>query len=242
MPKRVDHEERRQHIAAALLRVLSRDGLDAVSLRNVAAEAGVTAGMVQHYFPAKDAMMQFAMRAASDRYERRITGQLTMLGDEPPPAAVIRVLVSSLLPADADEADDARIALAFHAYATDNVTASAELAQGNRTLTGHLAELLRSAGAGVRDPHIAATALLATAEGLAVAVLAARLPRGIATSALDHHIALVLAAGSGDSATRPVNALDVAVPAPDGGRSVERGVDLVPRRMVEGPTRSGDGT
>lgn len=192
MPKRVDHEERRQHIAGALLRVLSRDGLDAVSLRHVATEAGVTAGMVQHYFPSKDAMMQVAMRAASDRYERRITEQLASLGDEPHPASIIRVLVTNLLPADADEADDARIALAFQAYAANNATASAELAEGNRTLTGHLAELLSSADAGGHDPRIAATALLATAEGLAVAVLTAQLPRGIAIRALEHHIALLL--------------------------------------------------
>ena len=193
MPKRVDHEERRQHIAAALLRVLSRDGLNAVSLRHVATEAGVTAGMVQHYFPSKDAMMQFAMRAASDRYERRITEQLVSLGDEPPPAPVIRVLVTNLLPADAEEADDARIALAFQAYAASNPTASSELAEGNRTLTEYLAGLLSSAGR--RDPHVAATALLATAEGLAIAVLAARLPRDIATQALEHHIALLLCCG-----------------------------------------------
>src|SRR6476620_11055089 len=176
MPKRGDHEARRQHIAAALLRVLSRDGLDAVSLRHVATEAGVTAGMVQHYFPSKDAMMQFAMRAAGDRYERRITRQLSSLGDEPPPARIIRVLVTNLLPADAAEADDARIALAFQAYAANNATAAADLAEGNRANTGHLAELLRSAGAGGRDPQIAAAALVATAEGLAVAVLTARLP------------------------------------------------------------------
>ena len=204
MPKRVDHEERRQQIAAALLRVLARDGLDAVSLRHVATEAGVTAGMVQHYFPSKDAMMKFAMRAAGDRYERRITRQLSSLGDEPPPARIIRVLVTNLLPADAAEADDARIALAFQAYAANNATAAADLAEGNRAITGHLAELLRSTGAGGRDPQIAAAALVATAEGLAVAVLTARLPGAVATRALDHHLALLLGAGG------PVPGLDAA--------------------------------
>lgn len=42
MPKKVDHEVRRRHIAEALHRIIDRDGLDAVSLREVATEAGVS--------------------------------------------------------------------------------------------------------------------------------------------------------------------------------------------------------
>ena len=50
MPKKVDRQERRTRIADALMRVAADQGLEAVSLRHVAAEAGVSAGMVQHYF------------------------------------------------------------------------------------------------------------------------------------------------------------------------------------------------
>ena len=71
MPKKVDHQQRREQIAAALMRVVANDGLEAVSLRHVAAEAGVTAGMVQHYFPSKEAMMDFAMQSASARFDSR---------------------------------------------------------------------------------------------------------------------------------------------------------------------------
>lgn len=192
MPKRVDHEERRQHIAAALLRVISRDGLAAVSLRHVAIEAGVTTGMVQHYFPSKDSMMKFAMRTASGRYEQRITEKLAKLGDEHHPRQIIRVVVTSLLPADSPEADDARIALAFQAYAANNADAAAELEDANRTLCEHLAGLLKSTGASLKDPLAAATALLATAEGLAVQILSARLPEEAALQALDHHIEILV--------------------------------------------------
>lgn len=61
MPKKVDRHERRTLIADALMRVAARQGLEAVSLRHVAAEAGVSPGMVQHYFRTKDEMMAFAM-------------------------------------------------------------------------------------------------------------------------------------------------------------------------------------
>jgi AcrR family transcriptional regulator len=54
MPKKVDRQERRTLIADALMRVAADQGLAAVSLRTVAAEAGVSAGMVQPYFRTKD--------------------------------------------------------------------------------------------------------------------------------------------------------------------------------------------
>jgi AcrR family transcriptional regulator len=188
MPKRVDSAERRQHIARALLRVVSRDGLGAVSLRHVAAEAGVTAGMVQHYFPSKHDMMLFAMRTASERYELRITERIARLGDGVDARQIVRVLVGSFLPTTEAEADDARVALAFQAYAAHNDDAAAHLDEGNRLLLEHLAALLASAGSGGQDPRLAATALVATAEGLAVATLSARLPTDVASRALEAHL------------------------------------------------------
>ena len=49
MPKIVDHEERRRLIVEALWRVVSRDGAAAVSVRNVAAEAGMPKSSIGHY-------------------------------------------------------------------------------------------------------------------------------------------------------------------------------------------------
>ncbi|MDR0415820.1 MAG: TetR family transcriptional regulator, partial [Propionibacteriaceae bacterium] len=41
MPRRIDAEARAAEIAAAALRVLGRDGLAGLSVRGVAAEAGI---------------------------------------------------------------------------------------------------------------------------------------------------------------------------------------------------------
>lgn len=193
MPKRVDQDERRQHIATALLRVVSREGLNEVSLRHVATEAGVTSGMVQHYFPTKDAMMQYAMGVASERYEKRITEQLSRLGEPADALEIIRILLTSLIPTSPAEADDARVALAFQAYAVNNPDAAERLGDGDRVLTGHIGELLASVGAGKPDSQLSATALLATAEGLAVAALSAGLLPEVALRALNTHLALLAA-------------------------------------------------
>lgn len=162
-----------------------------MSLRHVATEAGVTSGMVQHYFPTKDAMMQYAMSVASARYEKRITAQLTDLGEPADPMEIIRILLASLIPMSPAEADDARVALAFQVYAVNNPDAADRLRDGNRLLTHHIAELLASIGAGAPDPELSATTLLATAEGLAVATLSAGLPADIARTAFDAHLILI---------------------------------------------------
>lgn len=194
MPKRVDREERRQRIAAALLRVAARDGLAAVSLRHVATEAGVTAGMVQHYFPSKDSMMEFAMRTASASYEERIRAGLAELGETPTPREVVGVLLGALLPIDDAGRADARVALAFQAYAATHPEAAAYLEEGNVLLRAHLAKLI-DASSPHPDPLSAATALLATAEGLGVHMLSGELPAADARNALEQLIDAVFAAG-----------------------------------------------
>lgn len=188
MPKRVDREERRGLVAAALLRVVSRDGLEGVSLRHVAAEAGVTAGMVQHYFPSKDAMMRFAMGAASARYRERIERRVAELGEDLDPRRVVGVLLGALLPADDAERDDARVALAFQGYAATHADASAHLDEGNALLRQHLSELVCAVDAQHPDPMSAATGLLAAAEGLGVHMLSSRLDPDQARAALEHLI------------------------------------------------------
>ncbi|MDE0571855.1 TetR/AcrR family transcriptional regulator [Demequina sp. B12] len=55
MPQRSPqhHEERRDHILAAALRVFSRDGFQAASMADIIAEAQVSAGSIYRYFPSK---------------------------------------------------------------------------------------------------------------------------------------------------------------------------------------------
>lgn len=62
MPKKVDHEQRRKDLAAALRRVVSRGGVESASIRAVAAEAGWSLGAVQYYFSTRDELLLFAGR------------------------------------------------------------------------------------------------------------------------------------------------------------------------------------
>src|SRR5258706_11920 len=108
MPKTVDHRERRTLIVDALMRVAAARGLEEVSLRHVAAEAGVTSGMVQHYFRTKDEMMAFAFLVVRERNEARIGEAVGRLGPAPQSRDLIRTMLTELLPMDQTRRADGR--------------------------------------------------------------------------------------------------------------------------------------
>src|SRR5215218_8024842 len=72
MPKVVDHEERRGELCAAVWRLASRHGLEAVTVRRVAEEAGWSTGAVVHYFSDKEDLLLSAFETVADRVGRRL--------------------------------------------------------------------------------------------------------------------------------------------------------------------------
>ena len=67
MARQADHVERRRLFAAAALNVISRDGLEGLTLREVAREAGFTTGALTHYFQSKDEVLIAASEYAADQ-------------------------------------------------------------------------------------------------------------------------------------------------------------------------------
>ena len=61
MPKIVDHDERRRIIVEALWRVVARDGAHEVSVRHVAAEAGMPKSSIGHYVGTMPQLMGLAV-------------------------------------------------------------------------------------------------------------------------------------------------------------------------------------
>ena len=74
MPKVVNHDERRVHLARAALRVIGHRGLAATTTRQVAAESGWSTGVLKHYFTNKDDLLVEARRelerATLERFDR----------------------------------------------------------------------------------------------------------------------------------------------------------------------------
>jgi AcrR family transcriptional regulator len=93
MPKLVDHEARRRELLEALLRITSADGWDAITLRRIAAEAGVSVGMVQHYFTSKDEILRFAIEMTAEDTRQRVRQRIAEL----PPPRTPRLLTETVL-------------------------------------------------------------------------------------------------------------------------------------------------
>lgn len=72
VPKIVDHEQRRRDITDALWRVVDRDGFGAVSVRSVAAEAGLKPTTVALAFESRTHLLVQAYSELSGREEARL--------------------------------------------------------------------------------------------------------------------------------------------------------------------------
>lgn len=73
MPKLIDHQERKQEIAQAIWTIVQREGIRAVSVRTVAAEAGISTGSLRHVFPSLDEMMLYTVDYVGKRFIRALT-------------------------------------------------------------------------------------------------------------------------------------------------------------------------
>ncbi|TCK25315.1 TetR/AcrR family transcriptional regulator [Pseudonocardia endophytica] len=182
MPRQVDHAQRRREIADALWRVVADQGVDAVSLRRVAGEAGVSMGLVQHYFHTRDEMLLFAFEIVGERVAEEC-GRLLSEMDDPGPRDRVRVLLTQWLPIDERRLREARALLAHLVSGRDDVI-TRSVRDGVGQLRGHVASEIAAAGA-VDDPALATTVLLGLADGLTVHVLGAGLDPQDALRALD---------------------------------------------------------
>ena len=109
MPRIADPEQRRAEVVDAAFRLLAREGVESLSMRRVAKEAGCTIGLLNHWFASKDHLMDAALgRAASAAIERC----RTILQN---PDRTLEKLVSEFLPLDGTRTDELRVWLAFWA-------------------------------------------------------------------------------------------------------------------------------
>lgn len=174
MPKQVDHDERRRQLAEALWRLASTSGLEGVSLGQVAAEAGVSKGLVQHYFSSKDEMLVYATGYLRERIEQRISEQVGAASATP--LAALRATLAALLPTDEGRRTEAFVANAFLIRAHRDPAIAARVSEGTVLLRRAIADQLGAAvdsgelAAGL-DTAVEANILLAIVSGLGEALL-----------------------------------------------------------------------
>lgn len=188
VPRKVDHRERRELLADALMQLAAARGLQEVSLRHVAAQAGVSTGMVQHYFRTKDEMMTFALGMVMDRIRERSQAELAPA----PPRELVRGLLLQVLPLDETRRLENHVVLAFLAYAAVKPSIASGLREAAAQMRTFLASQLQAAGpADGVDPERAAAGLLALVDGLGLQMLSRQYAEQDAIAALDAQLALL---------------------------------------------------
>jgi TetR/AcrR family transcriptional regulator, transcriptional repressor of bet genes len=68
----VDHDERRRRIAQATVAVISQEGLEAATIRRIAAELGGPTKIITHYFADKQQMLVWAYRSLSEQGQQYV--------------------------------------------------------------------------------------------------------------------------------------------------------------------------
>ncbi|MEO3794558.1 TetR/AcrR family transcriptional regulator [Nonomuraea sp. B10E15] len=179
------HEERRRQIADAVLAIVADRGLAAVSLSEVAAQAGISPGRVQHYFPAKRQLVEAAFERGNEQSSARIRRRVGQDLDAAEPRVVLVTVLTELIPHDPATEAHMRVRQSFHALAFAEEGIAARLRVLYDGFHRQMADLIRAdqrAGriAAAVDAGRSAPALVALAEGLAAYVLIDVVPAGAA--------------------------------------------------------------
>ncbi|WP_030506238.1 TetR/AcrR family transcriptional regulator [Microbispora rosea] len=199
MPRQVDHDQRRRQIAEAVWRLATRGGLESVTLRQVAAEAEVSARLLQYYFGTRDQLLLGALKILNDDAEQRARERLARLGEAPGVPALVRGVLLELLPLDEERRNRHLVYAAyFIAFLTDPTMAKAarDAPHALEDLVAGLITHGQELGDVPRDLDAAAEAafLVAGAGGIQTTVLLGQRTPEEAEALIDHQLARVFGA------------------------------------------------
>ncbi len=67
MPKIVDHDQYREELVDKCFKLFSEKGFSNVTMREIAAETGISTGALYHYFPTKQSILEYMFQVFSKR-------------------------------------------------------------------------------------------------------------------------------------------------------------------------------
>jgi len=147
-------EDRREQIVEAALRVFARKGFAEASNKDIAREAGITPGLIYHYFESKEALLKaiFEERTPS-RVVREIPEQLLGLAPEEFVRFVTRQMLTGL--------EDGKFMPLLRIYLPEAIyhpeiapLLTAIISQGSSFMEGYLASKMESGEVRKSDPQL----------------------------------------------------------------------------------------
>ena len=194
MPRTVDHEERRSMILEAFVRVAAREGLASLTLRAVAAEAGISLRLVQYYFETKAGLMHAGLELLERESNRRWKRRIAELPQSPTAHLTLRTLFEEALPTDETSRDFHLLWMSFAILAqTDPEISDRPFLDGPNRIGQHIAAILdQGKGDGEIHPQVdveaEAAIFLGMLNGFATAVLVGQMTADAAMVSFIHQI------------------------------------------------------
>lgn len=165
MPRVVDRTEQLVRIAGAVRRVLERDGVEQITMRNVAAELGSTTGLLTHWVPDRAGLLHLALRATADEQAVRALGALARR-----PRDVVAAL-DEFLPLDDASRAEMKVWMGFWALAISDPALQDEHRRRYRGFRSLFVDHLCDLGAPLAEARAATDHLMTTVDGIAVSAL-----------------------------------------------------------------------
>ncbi|MFA6219673.1 MAG: TetR family transcriptional regulator C-terminal domain-containing protein [Erythrobacter sp.] len=161
---RADPDERRQSLIEATARVLGERGAAGVSVRAICAEAGVSPGLLRHYFAGVSDAMAEAYRWTGQRIGEALAAAVADAGADPR-ARILAYLAASFRPPIATPELLASY-VAFWSLTRSDAAVAAVRAQVYGDYRAQLEALLAEWRPALADPRLVAIALTALIDGL----------------------------------------------------------------------------
>lgn len=177
MPRTADHDSRRAQITAGVRELALASGLGAVTVAGTAKAAGISVGLVQHYYDSKESLLADTLSRLLSGIESRVDRAITLAEREH--ARIEHMLgagLLELLPLSPARRDETYLRHAFAGLALDNLSLAEHQQAFDRRLRDRIAQAVRN-GVECGEVTVGTDGLLesetafALTQGLAVRLL-----------------------------------------------------------------------
>ncbi|MFB7643855.1 TetR/AcrR family transcriptional regulator [Streptomyces sp. NPDC056084] len=186
-----EQEGRRREIASAVWRIAAGRGLHEASMREIAAEAGVSLRSVQYHFGSKHQLLVDALKLLHADNERRARERIAH--DPADPRALLEAIMAEFLPLDQQRRLGLRVLAAYYARSLTDPALAAVFLGAEHPLEDLVADIVaraQEAGAcrGGLDARHEADLLVSGAIGLGGDMLHGRREAAEVIATLGYHL------------------------------------------------------
>jgi len=147
MPRYVDHDARRRHIAATAAELVGTRGLEALTFRNVAEAAGSSTTVLTHYFTDKRDLLRSTFEAVAERSGARFDEAQRHGGG-------LRECLEALLPLDPQRQTEWRLLTCYWGMAVSDPNLAHAEARHVRSAQRRIESLLRQHCPEIADSEV----------------------------------------------------------------------------------------